>query len=75
MADTKWINEVKIRRLIKFNGSCCQSCHEDMDDYGYYGCSIDFGKDRETECCCAISVAYDEWLKAKSPVDSVGGEQ
>jgi len=63
----RYIQENAVRRLIKFDGSCCLSCHEDMDDYDYPMLFVDFGKDREAEVCCAVHKAYEGWLNGKPP--------
>uniref|UniRef100_A0A6M3J4N8 Uncharacterized protein n=1 Tax=viral metagenome TaxID=1070528 RepID=A0A6M3J4N8_9ZZZZ len=61
----KYITEAAIRRLIKYNGPCCDSCHDDIDDYAYSGCCINFGKNRVAEVCCALANAYDKWLTSR----------
>lgn len=67
---TRWISEEKVRRMIKFYGSCCLSCHED-DDEGYSDLiEIDFPRERVARVCCAVSVAYDKW-KLKQRLDEV----
>lgn len=58
----KIVFESRIRRLIKYDGPCCSSCHADMDERGYNGIHIDFGKEREAEVCCAVANAYYKWL-------------
>lgn len=38
-----------------YEGSCCWSCHEDRDDYGYPMIELDDGG----EVCCSISRAIE----------------
>jgi len=59
-----FISEIIIRRLMHFKGACCLSCHDDGEE-GYPMCFINFGKERESEVCCAIANAYDQWIKNK----------
>ena len=44
-----------------FDG-CCQSCHEDADEWGYDLCYFRFNG-IEYEVCCQVMLAYEEWLK------------
>jgi hypothetical protein len=68
----KWISEDKVRRLIKYDGSCCLSCHEDCDEYGYSMIGIRFSKEREAEVCCAVSNAFHEWDKKNQAAYEAG---
>ena len=63
MTRTKFILENTVRRLIGYDGSCCISCHEDADEWGYALCWLDLGDGREAEVCCAVANYYKEWLK------------
>lgn len=58
---TRYISERIIVRLIKFKGNCCNSCHEDADEFNYGMVYEEFGKGRESEVCCAVSNALDAW--------------
>lgn len=61
----KYVFEDAIRRLIKFKGACCMSCHEDDELYGDYLIELDLGKNRYSPVCCTVSIAYDEWCERK----------
>jgi len=63
--EMKIVKEETIRRLIKFKGNCCLSCHEDSNNYDIPMCWIDFGKGREGEVCCSVANAFDNWTTKK----------
>lgn len=66
----KVIYERVIRRLIKFKGNCCDSCHDDMDN-GFFATELYHedlgytkkGEERYSEVCCTVKRAFDKWLK------------
>jgi len=35
--------------------SCCDSCHEDADEYGYDLCEVEIGPDEYAVVCCKVS--------------------
>jgi hypothetical protein len=43
---------------------CCNSCHEDADEYGYEMCHIYIGSDWY-EVCCSVSVAVKDPKESK----------
>lgn len=57
----RWVSEEAVKRLINFKGSCCTSCHDDQDEYGYELPEIDFNKDRYSTVCCAVLIAWEKW--------------
>lgn len=67
----RYISEEVICRLIKCSDHCT-SCHEDYDE-GYSISLLFLCRDRYAEVCCAVSIAFDNWIRAsnrKSPVPS-----
>ena len=52
----------RLRNLKGFPG-CCETCHEDADEYGYDLSYPFFNRPREYEVCCKVST----WLKAAFP--------
>jgi hypothetical protein len=49
-------------KLKGFPG-CCDSCHEDNDEYGYLICYPFFERSREYEVCCHVAT----WLTKTFP--------
>lgn len=56
----KYITEKSVKRLIKFKGDCCSSCHSNNETSDMM--FIDFGKDREAEVCCLVKQEYNKWM-------------
>lgn len=61
----KYIAENAIRRLIKYDGPCCLSCHREQDELGYHMSYRELGKERATEICCNVVTAFDKWRRIK----------
>lgn len=57
----RYISWEIVRRLIGYDGPCCESCHEDNELFGIEMTIIEFGRGRWTEVCCFVSNAYDDW--------------
>lgn len=56
MTNERYISEATIDRWLLLHGQMvepCQSCIEDMDEYGMAGIFIDWGKGRWSETDCA----------------------
>ena len=58
-------SESAIRRLIKFDGSCCMSCHDD-EEYGIDMREVELGKGRISYLCCTVLEALKEYQKSKT---------
>ena len=55
-------------KSINFQGRCCDSCHEDSEDLGIYGCTIFVivdGEEKEIEVCCKAQTWYEEQERLK----------
>jgi len=67
----KNVSEQAIRRLIKYKGPCCMSCHDDADEFDYEMCNI-YSEDfqRRAEVCCAVKVAFDKWQQERKNHDT-----
>jgi len=65
----RYVPEEAIRRLVKRNGHCCDSCHDDAEQYEaenmYQLRELELGKDRWAEVCCSVGIAYDDWIKRR----------
>ncbi len=65
---------VRCSRLVRVKGfpGCCESCHEDEEEYGYAMCSHQ-GRRREYEVCCKVAtwlnerVSDERGVKEKAP--------
>lgn len=63
---SRWVSERAIRRLCRYTGACCASCHDDSDA-GYADMAfLDLGKGREAEVCCAVNLAFDGFRSARA---------
>lgn len=56
----RYISETIVRRFLKCEEPCCNSCHDDLERVGYYMIDLDLGKERRAEVCCVIANAYDK---------------
>lgn len=54
-------SEKAIRRLIKFEGNCCMSCHDEEELGVSDMIEIELGKDRIVYVCCAVNNAYKDY--------------
>lgn len=43
---------------------CCESCHEDSDEWGYDLCSVEHDG-KKYEVCCGVMVAYQDWRSSR----------
>lgn len=44
---------------------CCNSCHEDMDEFGFRGIDIELPNGDFAEVCCGVSREYEEHRKSE----------
>lgn len=59
----RYVSENAIQKLIK-HPYCCNSCHDDADDYGYDLIELtpeELGKNRWAEVCCEVANMFKEW--------------
>lgn len=53
----------EVKRLLGLTYcECCDSCHEDRDEYGYYLCEVKIG-DTFYGVCCFVQTAASKALK------------
>jgi hypothetical protein len=69
----KYVSENAVRRLIKFDGPCCISCHDDAEEYEgtglYQLMELEFSKDRWSEVCCSVRNEYDAWIRRRAGME------
>lgn len=59
----RYIPEEVVRRTLKIKEPCCTSCHKEPEDIAMH--EIELGKQRYSEVCCTIQIAFEEKSKPK----------
>ena len=56
-------SEASIRRLIKYKGPCCMSCHDEEEEGFSDMHEVELSKGRIVYLCCNIKNAFDVYVK------------